>query len=298
MMREERYKKGDVILTEGQRGGEAYVVLLGRVEVFRAGPPELSLAVLGPGQIFGELALMTDDARSASVRALERVEVGVIGRDEFLTHLRETPDALLPFIRTLAERIRTLNAAVAELAGRSPANRDVVRAFLGIDAPVPQRAVTGPSVTVTLTGLTPRATDALHGTPVVVRHFPFRIGRRTSVDDPFAVNELSIPDGSPWWVSPNHCMLSVLDGRCFLIDRGSRLGTLVDGRMVGGSQRNGRTELRAGKHEVRLGGALTPLRFSVVVAGDETGGTPNSRRRTRRSGARTHRSGARTPRRA
>ena len=282
MMREQRFKKGDVILTEGQRGGEAYVMLLGRAEVFRAGPPELSLAVLGPGQIFGEMALMTDDARSASVRALERVEVGVIGRDEFLTHLRETPDALLPFIRTLAERIRTLNAAVEELAGRSPSNRDAVRAFLGIDAPVLQKTATVASVTVTLTGLTPRATEALHGTSVVVRHFPFRIGRRTSVDDPFAVNELSIPDGAPWWVSPNHCMLSVLDGRCFLIDRGSRLGTLVDGRMVGGSQRNGRMELRAGQHEVRLGGALTPLRFSAVVAGEKTGAKPNSRRRTRR----------------
>ena len=51
-MRPETFAKGQVILTEGQRGTEAYVIERGSVEVYRVGPPELPLAVLGPGQIF------------------------------------------------------------------------------------------------------------------------------------------------------------------------------------------------------------------------------------------------------
>src|SRR5262245_4210942 len=60
MVRAETYRRGDLVIVEGQRGGEAFVVESGRVEVFRAGPPPLRLAVLGPGQIFGEMALITE----------------------------------------------------------------------------------------------------------------------------------------------------------------------------------------------------------------------------------------------
>lgn len=267
MMRAEKYAKGDLVLTEGQRGTEAYVIHSGRVEVFRAGPPPLTLAVLGAGSIFGEMALITDQPRSASIRALEGVEIGVIERDDFLLHLRTAPDALLPFLRTLAERIRNLNTLVEELARRSPAARDAVRAHLGVDAPVEGSTTAASAVHVTLEGLTPRAIEAL-GAPVVVDRFPYRIGRRTPSDDPFSANELQIPDTAPWWISRNHCMLSQVDDRCFLIDRGSRLGTLVDGKMVGGPKQSGRLQLTAGEHEVRLGGALTPYRFAFAVEAD------------------------------
>jgi hypothetical protein len=288
MMRAEKYKAGEVVITEGQRGGDAYVVERGHVEVFRAGPPELALAVLGPGQIFGEMGLITEQPRSASVRALEDVEVGVLAREEFLDHLRSAPDALLPFLRTLAERIRNLNTLVEELARRSASNRDAMRAHLGVDAPIADAATQTPGLRVTVEGLTPRATEALDGRAVLVDQFPYRIGRRTAPDDPFSANELAIPDTAPWWISRNHCMISHVDDRCFLIDRGSRLGTLVDGKMVGGGQQAARLSLPPGDHEVRLGGALTPFRFGIVVSAGEV--TANGRRGT---GAGAHLSGAR-----
>lgn len=279
MMRFEKFAKGDSILTEGHRGVEAYVVQSGRVEVFRAGPPELRLAVLGPGQIFGEMGLITEQSRSASIRALEDVEIGVIGRDDFLDHLRSAPDALLPFLRTLAERIRNLNTLVEELARRSPSARDAVRAHLGADAPINGTAAAAGALHVVVEGITPRASEALENATVAVERFPFRIGRRTSPDDPFSANELSIPDTSPWWISRNHCMLAQVDDRCFIIDRGSRLGTLVDGKMVGGDKQSGRLELASGEHEVRLGGALTPFRFALSVgSGKKRGGKTHRRR--------------------
>ena len=281
MMRFEKFVTGEQILTEGHRGTEAYVVQSGRVEVFRAGPPELRLAVLGPGQIFGEMGLITEQSRSASIRALEDVEIGIVGRDEFLDHLRSAPDALLPFLRTLAERIRNLNTLVEELARRSPSARDAVRAHLGADAPVSGAAATpAGAVHVVVEGITPRATEALEHHTVTVERFPFRIGRRTSPDDPFSANELAIADTAPWWISRNHCMLAQVDDRCFIIDRGSRLGTLVDGKMVGGDKQSGRLELASGEHEVRLGGALTPYRFAVSVADGHGRAAKSPRRRS------------------
>jgi hypothetical protein len=270
MMRAATYRKGDVILHEGHRGTEAFVIERGRVEVFRPGPPELSLAVFGPGEIFGEMALITDKPRSASVRALEEVELGVLARDEFLEHLRTAPDALLPFLRALSERIRNLTSLVEELSRRSPAVREVVRVHLGVAAPVeaPGGAGTlGPRVTIE--GLTPHAKVVVGRRPAAIERFPYRIGRMTDPDDPFAANELVIPDRDPSWVSRNHCMLVEVDGRCFLVDRGSRLGTLVDGTMVGGNHQTGRVELRRGRHELWIGGALTPFRFAVTVGRED-----------------------------
>lgn len=266
MMQATKYAKDALIVTEGHPGSEAFVVEHGRVEVFRAGPPELAVAVLGPGDIFGEMALITEQPRSASVRALEDVEVSVIGRDEFLEHLRVAPDALLPFLRTLSERIRNLTSLVEELTRRSPALRDAVRAHLGVDAPATATNAVAPApLRLTLEGLTPKATAAIGGEPMAIPRLPYRIGRRTRPDDAFSANELAIQDSEPWWVSRNHCMLAQVDARCFLVDRGSRLGTLVDGKLIGGSQKTGRVELADGSHEVRIGGPLTPFRFGLTV---------------------------------
>ena len=288
-MRPETFDKGQVIITEGHRGTEAYVIERGSVEVYRAGPPEIPLAVLGPGQIFGEMALVTEQPRSASVRALEEVAIRSVGRDDFLDHLRSAPEALLPFLRSLAERIRNLNGLVEELTSRSGATRDAVRAHLGADAPG-ARGTTPPSaLRVTIQGLTSRATSVLPGRRLVIDQFPYRIGRLTLPEDPFSVNEFAIPDTSPWWVSRSHCVLAQVDDRCFLIDRGSRLGTMVDGKMIGGVRQPGRVELSPGEHEVRIGGALTPFRFTFVVGSPRRRATPTRTKRAPPSGRRNRR---------
>ena len=68
-MRTSSYQKGDVIIAEGEFTSDAYIINLGFVEVYRTGPPEQRLSILGPGDIFGEMALISERSRSASVRA-------------------------------------------------------------------------------------------------------------------------------------------------------------------------------------------------------------------------------------
>lgn len=268
MMQAVKYVKGDLIVTEGHRGSEAFVVEHGRVEVFRAGPPELPLAVLGPGDIFGEMALITEQPRSASVRALEDVEADVIAHDEFLAIWRAEPDALLPLVRVLCERLRSLTALVAELAQRATNSGEVLRAHLGSGGDVSQAPVhaRGAKAGIVIEGLTPLAQESLGGRPLSVDRFPYRIGRQADAQNPLSHNDLVIPDREPFHVSRNHCMVGWLEDRCFLVDRGSRLGTVVNGTRIGGEQRVGRIELGDGDNEVWLGGPTTPYRFRITVA--------------------------------
>jgi cellulose biosynthesis protein BcsQ/pSer/pThr/pTyr-binding forkhead associated (FHA) protein len=82
-----------------------------------------------------------------------------------------------------------------------------------------------------LRGLTPQASGALAQSVVEIRKFPFRIGR----NNPFSENDLTIPDHTPRQVSRRHLELVERDGRIGVTDRGSQLGTLVDGMPLGGA---------------------------------------------------------------
>ncbi len=265
MMRRIRYIKGDVIIVEGSHTSEVYFLRRGSAEVYRQGPPEVRLAVLRPGDVFGEMALITEQPRSASVRALEDVEVDVIDRDEFLDLWRADPEMSLRLIRMLCERVRALNALVTELSQHAPNREEAVRAHCGNDADSLHASapLAVGELHVVIEGLTPRASQGLGAPPISIDCFPYRIGRLT--DDPLSDNDLKIPDREPFHVSRNHCMIVCVDTRCFLIDCGSRLGTIVNGIVVGAGTDTTRVELRAGDNEVVLGSSPSPYRYRVAV---------------------------------
>lgn len=83
MMSETAYlKSGQVVMSEGDASdNRAYVIQSGSVEVIRGGQV---VATLKAGDLFGEIALITDEPRTATVRAKEPTEVLAINRDEFL----------------------------------------------------------------------------------------------------------------------------------------------------------------------------------------------------------------------
>ncbi len=116
-----RYSDGDAIVTEGERGESFYVVLAGTVRILRG---DTVVKTLSEGENFGEMALIRNQPRSATVVSTDTTEMLVMRRAEFFEILRNQPriavKLLWQFTGVLAERLaettRDLGAARVELA--------------------------------------------------------------------------------------------------------------------------------------------------------------------------------------
>jgi CRP/FNR family cyclic AMP-dependent transcriptional regulator len=104
-----RFAQGDTIFREGERADEFFVVVRGEVEI-RSGNRRLE--TLGQNSIFGEMALIDDSPRSATVVALTECTVAPIKENQFLFLVRNTPFFALRVMRVLAARLRRQNKAV------------------------------------------------------------------------------------------------------------------------------------------------------------------------------------------
>jgi putative peptide zinc metalloprotease protein len=87
-----RYLPGDLIVRQGDRGDRFYIIVDGQVEVFREEAGATTrLATLGPGEVFGEMALLNQAPRFATVRALTAVETYTLSETDFAELLRHEP---------------------------------------------------------------------------------------------------------------------------------------------------------------------------------------------------------------
>ena len=106
---------GQLVLREGDPGDSLYVVLEGELEVTkRQGSREMQLALYGPGQFFGEMALLERAPRSASVRALRESSLLVIGQAAFQTLLSCSSSAPLKILYTVTSRLRSTESMLIQ----------------------------------------------------------------------------------------------------------------------------------------------------------------------------------------
>ena len=102
------YSKGDTIFKEGEQADEFFVVVRGKVEI-RSG--NRSFETVDRNGIFGEMALIDDNPRSATVVALTDVTVAPIQEQQFLFMVEHTPFFALKVMRVIANRLRRQNKA-------------------------------------------------------------------------------------------------------------------------------------------------------------------------------------------
>jgi CRP/FNR family transcriptional regulator, cyclic AMP receptor protein len=115
--RRRTFSRGEVVFHRGDPGDSVHLVSKGRFAVRVITPlgDTATLAVVGPGSWFGELALLSDDAiRSATVSALEPCETFALHRTDFLRLRREHPGATDVVIALLAEELRRMNERLVE----------------------------------------------------------------------------------------------------------------------------------------------------------------------------------------
>jgi CRP-like cAMP-binding protein len=253
-----RYQAGEVIVQENDLGETAYLIGQGQVEVSKQlDGQKVHLAYLGPGEIFGEMSMIDEKPRSATVTAVTETVLSEIRRDDFFNSFQTDPEVALKLLRLLFERLREADAMILQLQRADPQPGPVLKEPL---AALPPRG----QLTITLEGVTPRAAATLPVAPFQITKFPFRIGRKSP--DPLAHNDLMLPDSVPLQISRHHLAFVTQGGRVGVVDRGSSLGSWVDGQRLGGpSGLSGPVFFNGSEGLLVLGSRDSPFRYRVSL---------------------------------
>jgi CRP/FNR family transcriptional regulator/CRP/FNR family cyclic AMP-dependent transcriptional regulator len=109
------YRKSTVIFKEGSTGNEMYLIHTGSVTLTTQQDESspVILAVLGPGDFFGEMALVDSAPRSATAIAIEDTQLIVLDRAKFLFTIQQQPQFALSIMHTLCQRLRDLNGRIS-----------------------------------------------------------------------------------------------------------------------------------------------------------------------------------------
>ena len=118
-------RAGETIFREGDGGNSAYIVDNGNVRVSRRGPAggELTLTHLGHCDLFGELALVDNEPRSATVAAITDAELLTLDRETFQRELSFHPERSQDLLKIFAGRIRRMDELALVLAFAPPGER-------------------------------------------------------------------------------------------------------------------------------------------------------------------------------
>jgi CRP-like cAMP-binding protein len=110
-----RFEAGEVVFKEGDEGSTCYIVRSGRARAIREHPDgrSITLAHFEPGDIFGEMAMLDGERRSATVETTEGTEAIAILSADMHRLLREYPDISVKLITALGQRLRDTNERLA-----------------------------------------------------------------------------------------------------------------------------------------------------------------------------------------
>ena len=253
-----QFEPGEVIIKEMDMGETAYIIDRGRVEVTKELDGEkVHLGYVGAGETFGEMSMIDDKPRSATVTAVEETLAREIHQDEFFDSLRTDPEISISILKVLFERLRESHVKILQL---QQATTRAVEDPSEIFHDTPDL----PGLAVSMEGLTPIALQALPENPFHVKEFPFLIGRKSR--DPLSYNDLKIPDSVPLQISRHH-MEFIKDGdRIGVSDRGSYLGSIIDGRVLGGEEGSpGPIFFEGSEGTLILGNDKSPFRYKIRI---------------------------------
>lgn len=112
------YPKGAIVVNEGDPASALFVVASGQLKIYltNAAGREYVLQRCGPGDYFGELALLDDAPRSASVMALQPCRLLALSGADFLQHMMQEPQTARQLLPQLTQRVRQLTERVRSLA--------------------------------------------------------------------------------------------------------------------------------------------------------------------------------------
>lgn len=126
----EKYKDGDVIVTEGIISNNAYVVLTGKVRVVKTiQDRQVVISVLGKGDVFGEMGLIGEAPRSATIIAEGEATLGIIDRKSFLAKMETIPEDIRFVIKAMVNRLAATTEKLAQLGLKFESTQRVLDSY-------------------------------------------------------------------------------------------------------------------------------------------------------------------------
>lgn len=130
------YGRGRTIYRAGEPSGGLYIVHIGRVKIYRLSDTgkEQLVRILGPGDFIGELALFSESTHDAYAEAMERVELCIIGREDFQGFLIKYPAISLKVLAEFSTRLAQTENQAANIALESTETRIAMYLANEVDA--------------------------------------------------------------------------------------------------------------------------------------------------------------------
>lgn len=246
------FEPDEIVIKEGEKGTSAFVIMSGTAKVIKnLKGKEYEMAILGEGQVFGEMGLIEDRPRSATVKADTTLYVRTIDRDQFNELLITKPSILIPILKNLFERIRQASELLVEKKAETSNEIGKEKA-----------------VEVVMEGQTAEAKAILNDRKLLITKFPFLIGRYSSDDmdsDVFHHNDLFIKEEKPYYISRNHLAVHNDRGTIWAVDRGSAFGVIVNGKEIGGESNENRAPLDKEENQIIIGPVTSKYIFLFQV---------------------------------
>ena len=219
------YQINEVIITENDIDEYLYLIKSGKVKVIKSiDNKDVEIAYLTKGAFFGEMALIDERPRTATVIAMEETILKVFHRNDFLQVMHENQDIAVKFLSGIFSRLREVNSkfnpntkddSLNDTIKEKEKNQTIAR-FLEIE------------------GLSEKAIDSLPENPskILINQSSFNIGRKSS--DPFTNNNLDLKDSIPFQISRNHFSIQIQNDNIAIYDIGSSLGLCLNNKRIGG----------------------------------------------------------------
>jgi CRP/FNR family transcriptional regulator, cyclic AMP receptor protein len=126
-MKTVNFKAGDIILSEGDDGRSAFLIVNGTVEIsVGKGSDTKTVGTFKTGEVFGEMSLIEPGTRAATVKAVTDTECIETSYDEFIATVEHNPQAAMEFMKTLVRRLRHMNELMATMDPKKRTLRKVV----------------------------------------------------------------------------------------------------------------------------------------------------------------------------
>lgn len=103
------YQAEQIIVTQGTPGQAFYLILSGRVEIVRDGT---SIGTFGPGDFFGDMSLLDQAPRSATIRAIEPTSCLMLSSWDFKAMLQDHPSIAIKLLEVLSRRLRAADERI------------------------------------------------------------------------------------------------------------------------------------------------------------------------------------------